>query len=164
MKIFKLSMILIMLMAINLSCEKEGPQGPQGPQGPAGPSGPGAKTYNFNLTFNAGDTWKSYSGITDYNADDVIIVYIYSNIYSGQYFWCQLPVIYGNVNYWPEFSDETGFLFINTTWADGSSGSPWSSSYTFGFKAVLIHSSVYSKYPDINYSNFEEVAKVFNLQ
>ena len=49
-------------------CKKEpGPKGDTGAQGAQGQPGPQAKTFKFSLTFNSGDTFKSYSGITFYS-------------------------------------------------------------------------------------------------
>lgn len=154
-------------------CKKEGPQGPAGPAGPTGATGatgqagPQAKTFVFSLTFNSGDTFKSYSGITGFNTDDVVIVYIHNNTYSGTDYYTQLPYMTdagsGGINVWPEMNETNGSLFINTTWADGTAGSPWSSSVTFKFKAVLISSSQFVKYPNLDWANYNEVKSTLNL-
>jgi len=125
-----------------------------------------AKTHHFSLTFEPGDTWKKYTGISDFDTNDVVLVYVWSNTYSGENYWIQLPHIYNSnsINIWPEFGEDSGDLFINTTWADGSAGSPWSSSTTLDFKAVRIPSSGMIKHPDLDYSNYDEVARAYNLE
>lgn len=77
------------------SCKKPekgetGPKGETGATGAQGQAGPQAKTFNFTLTFAAGDTYQSYSGITGFNADDVIMVYtVYETLGTTKY-WTQL--------------------------------------------------------------------------
>jgi hypothetical protein len=152
------------------SCKKPekgetGPKGETGATGAQGQAGPQAKTFNFILTFAAGDTYQSYSGITGFNADDVIMVYkVYETLGTTKY-WTQLPWVVSNyVNIVPEFSESTGLLFINTEKADGTVGSPWTTTNTFDFKAVLISSSQRAANPNINWKNYTEVKKVLKLK
>lgn len=149
------------------ACEKEGPIGPQGPQGATGATGQSAldaKTFNYSLTFTSSDTWQSYGGITGYDADDVIITYIYSELISGDQYWTQIPYNNGSVHYYPQFSQSTGYMFINTAKSNGTSGSPWASTVTRGFKSVLIKSSQRAKQPDLDYSDYLQVKEAFNLE
>jgi len=149
------------------SCKKEvvGPTGPQGEQGikgdqgNQGEQGPGATTKKFNLTFNAGDTFKSYSpGFSNFGINDIMLVYIYSDTYGTSDYYIQLPtILLGAVNVYPEIS-AGGHLFINTAKADGSSGSPWVSSVNLGFKAVHIKSSTIALHPEIDWENKDQVA------
>jgi hypothetical protein len=143
------------------SCKK----GDTGPKGDKGDAGPQAKTFNFNLTFNSGDTFKSYSGITGFDTDDVVMVYVKYETLGSTDYWSPLPVIINNlVNFIPEFSDQTGHLFINTLNANGTSGSPWTSTATFAFKAVLIKSSQRIANPNVNYNDYNAVKKAFDLK
>jgi hypothetical protein len=120
----------------------------------------GAKTFNFDLTFNAGDTYQSFSGITGYEPGDVVISFVKTD----SYLWVQMPVIlYNYVNLLPEFSENTGNLFINTLFADGSAGSPWTSPTSASFKAVLIKSSGLIQHPDVDLTSYSAVKKAFNL-
>jgi hypothetical protein len=155
----KLTLLSFLAAGLFMNCKKEpGPKGDTGSQGPQGPAGPSAKTFTFALTFDPGETFESYSPITGFNADDVLLVYAYNNTYSGSDYYTQLPYIAdGNpgVNFWPEFNENTGFLFINTTWSNGNSGSPWTSATTLKFKAVLISSSQFKAHPGYNWENFE---------
>jgi hypothetical protein len=124
----------------------------------------GAKTFNFDLTFNAGDTYQSFSGITGYEPGDVVITFALYEQLGGSNFWVQMPVIFNNyVSLIPEFSDNTGNLFINTLFADGSAGSPWTTTSTFSFKAVLIKSSGLIQHPDVDLTSYSAVKKAFNL-
>ena len=64
MRTIKKTVLLTLIASASLifSCAKDGKDGPVGPAGVSGPkgdAGPQAKTFNFNLTFNAGDTYKS---------------------------------------------------------------------------------------------------------
>ena len=125
-----------------------------------------AKTHHFSLTFEPGDTWQKYSGITNFDTNDVVIVYVWSASYSGENYWVQLPHMYStnSINIWPEFGEETGDLFINTTWADGTAGSPWSTNTTLDFKAVRIPSSGMILHPNLDYSDYKQVEKAYNLE
>ena len=153
------------------SCKKPekgeaGPKGETGATGAQGQAGPQAKTFNFSLTFAIGDTYQSYGGITGFNADDVLLVYVFNANYGSDYY-VQLPYMSGGssgINYYAEFSEANGFLFINTENADGTTGSPWTSSTTLKFKAVLISSAQRSANPNVNWKNYSEVKKVLNLK
>lgn len=124
----------------------------------------GAKTFNFSLTFGAGDTFKSYSGITGYDAGDVLLTFVHYDTYGGTPYWVQTPVIVNNfVNVFTEFETTSGHLFVNTLKADGTSGSPWTSSSTFSFKAVLIKSTGLIQNPNVDLTNYEAVKEAFNL-
>lgn len=126
----------------------------------------GAKTFNFSLTFNAGDTWKEYAGITGYDTGDVVIVFAYYDTYDGgtTQYWVQAPVIInGSINVIPEFSTSSGHLYINTLKADGTSGSPWISTTPLLFKAVLIKSSGLKQNPNVDLTSYKAVAEAFNL-
>jgi len=143
-----------------------GATGATGSTGATGAAGPQAKTFNFQLTFNSGDTYKVYSGVTGFNADDVILTFVkYENLPSQSY-WTQLPLMLpGFVNIFPEFGESTGQLFINTQKTDGTTGSPWTTSNnTFDFKAVLISSSQRQAHPNVNWNDYNEVKEVLNLQ
>jgi len=158
---------------IIISCKKgdtgpAGDKGATGNTGATGQPGPQAKTFVFNLTFNAGDTFKSYAGVTGFNTDDVLLVYIFNANYGSDYY-VQLPYMIGGagaagVHCYAEFSETSGNLFINTEWADGTAGSPYTSSVTFKFKAVLISSSQFKAHPNTNWKNYAEVKSVLNLK
>lgn len=171
MKTIKKITLLVVIASVltTFSCTKEGKEGPPGPVGTSGPkgdAGPQAKTFNFNLTFNAGDTYKSYSGITGFNNDDVLLVYIFNANYGADYY-VQLPYMLGGatgINIYAEFSEVDGYLYINTEKADGTAGSPWTSTTTLGFKAVLISSTARLANPNIDYTNYKEVKTIFNLK
>lgn len=168
-----LASMALTLGLIVSSCKKPekgetGPKGETGASGATGQPGPQAKTFVFNLTFNAGDTFKSYAGVTGFNTDDVLLVYIFNANYGSDYY-VQLPYMIGGagaagVHCYAEFSETSGNLFINTEWADGAAGSPWSSSVTLKFKAVLISSSQFKAHPNTNWKNYAEVKAELNLK
>lgn len=124
----------------------------------------GAKTFNFSLVFNPGDTFKSYTGITGYDAGDVVIVFAHYDTYGTTPYWVQTPfILAGAVNIFSEFSSENGHIYINTLKADGSTGSPWTASTGMTFKAVLIKSTGLIKNPNVDLTNYEAVKEAFNL-
>lgn len=160
MKVCRLLSLALFLFSVLffLSCKKEGPIGPEGP------AGPDAKTFNFNLTFNPGDTYKSYDGIIGFDTDDVLLVYVKYAEYGGTPYWVQTPIIVnGEVNIFAEFSNDSGHIFVNSEYADGSVGSPWTASNTFAFRAVLIKSSQIKANPDLDLTSYEAVSDRFGL-
>ena len=162
MKIITILTIGLLITGITSSCKKE--VGPQGVQGVQGVQGPDAKTFNFNLTFNSGDTYQSYNGITGYDSGDVVLTFALYETLGSTGYWLQIPaVISGVANFIPEFSETTGNLFINTKKTDGTTGSPWTSTSTLKFKAVLIKSTGIIKNPDLDLTDYTAVKKAFNL-
>lgn len=128
-----------------------------------------AKVFNYNLTFSAGSTFASYNGVSPYyEAGDVIVTYyLFENLGDNSnpdYFWVSLPFkeeAYG-INWFAEFSSADGFIFINAEKSNGSS--PFSSSFTNGFKSVLIKANGLKTHPDLDLANYEEVLETFGLE
>lgn len=149
---------------INGTNGQAGTNGTNGTNGQDGEDALGAKTFNFSLTFNVGDTYKSYNGITGYDADDVILFFVHYESLGSTAYWSSLPMIFSSLNIIPEFSDQTGMVFINTLKSNGTSGSPWASTTTLNFKAVLIKSSQMIANPNVDYTNYNEVKNTFNLK
>jgi hypothetical protein len=166
MKRIKTVIMLVVLTSVlsTISCTKEGKQGEIGPTGASGQSGPPARTFNFNLTFNSGDTFKSYGGITGYNTDDVVLYFIFYETLASTNYWVGIPLNIPPYNFVPEFSDQSGYTFINVLKSDGTAGSPITSTTTFSFKAVLISSSQRLAHPNLDYTSYYEVKEAFNLK
>lgn len=127
-----------------------------------------AKVFSYNLTFSAGSTFESYSGITPYyqSGDVIITYYLFENLGDNNnpdYFWVTLPFKdeYYDINWFAEFSDKDGFIYVNAERPNGSS--PFTASHTRGFKSVLIKANGLKTYPDLDLGNYEEVSKAFNL-
>jgi hypothetical protein len=161
------TIIAICLIALTLgSCKKEaGPKGDTGATGAQGATGPAAKTFNFSLTFDAGETFESYDGITGFKAGDIVMTYIKYETLLDEAYWTQLPLVFSNtVNFVPEFNEKTGYLFINTDNADGSAGSPWTSSTTIDFKAVLITVAQQMAHPNVNWEDYNEVKQALDIK
>ena len=154
---------IIATMILFTGCKK-GDTGPAGAVGPAGPSGPSAKTYMFTGTFDASTTFIMYSGVTGFSQDDAVITYVFNATYGSTDYYVQMPyVVSGLVNCYAEVG-QNGNIFVNTVKADGASGSPWTSSTTLKFKAVHIKSSQLKAHPNVNWANYSEVKKTFNLK
>ena len=80
-RIINLSLFTFMLLSV-ISCKKE-VVGPQGQQGVQGVSGPEAKSYSFTTTYNAGETFKSFTGVTDFSPGDAMLFYVlYETVFS----------------------------------------------------------------------------------
>lgn len=172
-----ISIIFAVIISVILfvSCAKEGPAGPAGANGTNGTNGangatgatgatgqpgPDAKTFDFQLTYNAGDTYQTYSGITGFDANDVILFFARYETLGGVPFWSSIPAVFSDVNFIPEFSNTTGLVFINT-FELGTQTSPWTSSITFDFRAVLIKSS--AKNSNVNYNDYNSVKEYYHL-
>lgn len=122
-----------------------------------------AKVFNFSLTFTAGSTFKSYSGVTGFEPGDIVVTYIKYETLGSETYWTGLPAtIGGSVNFYPEFGEDTGLLYINTL--NNSGNSPWTSSNTFAFKAVLIKANGLKANPNLDLSNLEKVSEAFDLK
>lgn len=151
------------------SCIVDGSQGEPGDQGPVGPIGPDAKTFDFTLTFNPGDEWESYDSIIGYDTGDVVLVYLLSGNYDGSDHYVPLPYNYKSngindlIYIWPEFSSLNGSLFINTTWANGNSGSPWINPVDLKFRAILIQSSYKKAFPEVDFKDYESIKQELRL-
>src|SRR5690606_27368248 len=132
MKTTKRILMLLVIASIStiIGCAKDGKDGlpgPAGPKGETGASGPNAKYYDFSVSIPTTTTWASYSlSNTNYVNGDAVIVY-WRDFNTN--FFIQTPYIYRTsstsvgVNIYAEVASVT--LFINTTRADGSAGSPW---------------------------------------
>ena len=161
------TIIAICLMALTLgSCKKEaGPKGDTGATGAQGATGPAAKTFNFSLTFDAGETFESYDGITGFKAGDIVMTYLYWENVGQEAYWAQLPIQFSNqVNIIPTFGEKTGKIYINTLKADGTDGSPWQSSISLDFKAVLITVAQQMAHPNVNWEDYNEVKQALDIK
>ena len=161
-----------MFLFIFASCAKDGEVGPQGEQGIQGEQGVQGETgedgteavvYTFSLTFTSTDWGEGFTGLGTYNSNtDAILVYI-----KGGTYYSLLPytILYEpvpkNVLVYAEI-DQTGLVWIETVWDDGSIGSPWTSDVTIAFKAVHIK-GVSGNKSSIDYSDYEQVKKYYNL-
>ncbi len=165
MKTNKLIIALVLLCSAVVGGCKKPEKGDKGEVGPQGAAGPEATMFTYNLTFTTASNFQTYSGITGYDANDVIVTYILNATYGTEDFYVQLPyVVAGVANIYAEVGETTGLIFINTDKADGSAGSPWSGSVTLKFKSVLIKSRFYHAHPEINYHNFKEVESALKLK
>lgn len=127
-----------------------------------------AKNYDFSITFSPSSTMGSYSlPSSSVSSNDAVIVYWkeqgYTDMYiQTPYIWYETPSTVG-VNFWAEYDNIITMLYVHATRADGSSASPWATNSTQNFRAVVIKGARYA-HPAVNYNNYEEVKKVFNLK
>ena len=159
--------MIIAVIAVGLSsCKKEGPMGPKGEQGVQGEAGPGAKNSEMLITFNAGDTQVLFGSFPDFEKNDVIITYMNTGSIAGSFLWTQIPYLepVSGVNFVPQFSENTGNLWIHVERADGGSGSPVTGTVSIFFRAVHIKASGLIANPDVDLSNYEEVVNTFNIE
>lgn len=121
-----------------------------------------AKVYNFSLTFGPGVTSSMYWDINDFEKGDVIVTFGKFGELVGATSWSQLPIVDPYFIVTPEFDEDLGVLRISIT--DWNGNSPFNTSSTFGFKAVLIKANGLKTHPDVDLSDYEEVSKTFNLK
>lgn len=126
-----------------------------------------AKVFNYNLTFAPGSTFELYEGITGFQHGDVIITYmLYEDLGTPgdpDYFWVQLPFYYvSQVNIFAEYAENDGSIFVIAEFDDGSA--PWSTATTISLKSVLIKANAIKAHPNVNFKNYKEVEKAFNLK
>lgn len=129
---------VIALLAIISGCTKE-VVGPTGPTGATGSQGAATHKYDFNLDFNASTTSALYQLPTGSLSGHTAIVYMDN----GSSNWTTLP--YTNaapgkiqICFAAEINETAESITIKTTRADGSTGSPWTSTVTLKFKVVII--------------------------
>ena len=168
-KITTMLAALMLVAVLFTNCKKEpGPKGDAGAVGATGPQGlpgPSAKTYTFNAFFDTSIQYYTYNGLFgEYDSDDAVLVYVLNAYYSSTPYCVLLPyVANGTVNIYAEIGD-LGTIYINTDKANGTAGSPWTSSVSFKFKAVVIKSTMLKKHPEVNLKNYDEVAQTFNIK
>ena len=159
-----LALMLIGSTMFNTGCKKP-EKGDKGDIGATGPQGPDATTFTYFLNFSPSSTFDTYSGITGFDANDVVVNYVFNANYGGEDFYIQLPyVLSGSVNIYAEVGETTGLVFINTDKADGTSGSPWTSAVSLKFKSVLIKSRAMKQHPGLNLKDYNAVKQAFNLK
>ena len=177
MKQLTLATLIIAASALFLAgCTGEqGPAGPTGPTGPTGATGatgnpgPEAVYYNFNLDFNASTTMQTYDLTpTIFDGNDAVLVYLRHPSYPVYDEWVLLPWVWYNpgyvpVQFWSSIDRTYKTLWLYTTRADNNTGSPWASTYTAYYKAVVIKASAGKSTPIIDYSNYKEVKEYFNF-
>lgn len=160
---------IVLALTLN-SCKKveKGPAGPAGATGATGaagetgPSGPEAKTYYVQCTYGAGDTYREFYGVTNYEANDALLVYlVYVGAGGGTYCTPISATVYG-IDYLTVHLESTGVVSFST-FAAGTYSSPWASDQVVNYKIVHIKSTGLIKHPNVDLNNYEEVKAAYNL-
>lgn len=172
------TLLLLLILPFFIACEKEeGPQGPQGPIGPEGPTGqqgptgekgdqgdqgeqgPGATSYFASANFGPSVSTNTFGGLKNYEVGDFIIAYLKSGNN-----WVALPFVAGDATITYYFSSSNGTTAIEGYYTDGTSGSPFQNSVTLSFMLVHIKGeAMKTADPSLDYQNYVEVQKAFNL-
>lgn len=162
-----LMLLVIASMTTILGCAKDGKDGLPGPQGPAGQNGnANVKTYDFTLTFGTSVTSQTYNMPSMSMYGKVTFVYLDK----GYKDWVMLPYYENNpgyvpVNYVAVCDEILERITVRTDRGDNQTGSPWASNNVQrSFRAVVIETSAKLANPHVDYSNYEEVNKVFKLE
>ena len=163
---------IVLALTLN-SCKKveKGPAGPAGPAGATGAtgstgetgqSGPEAKTYHVQFTYGAGETYREFYGVTNYESNDALLVYlVYVGVGGGTYCTPISATVYG-IDYLTVHLESTGVVSFNT-FAAGTYSSPWSTDQVVNYKIVHIKSTGLIKHPNVDLTNYAEVKAAYNL-
>ena len=148
-----MSLLVVSAGLFIASCAKEGPAGPAGPAGDQGPAGPSAKVFDFSLTYNAGDSIKSYN-MTGASTSDIALTYYKFSDNS----YMQLPYF---------SADGTGFYIIPyfypaTGKLEVEIPNFLTAAATINFRSVLIKGT--AKVPGLDYSNYNQVKEYYHLR
>lgn len=171
----KLSMLLLLSSTlINFSCTKEGPAGPQGSPGPTGPRGSDGNANVKSVTINvasgnwilSGNTYYFDSYISEITTDIINSgsVQIFMESTSSTGVWLTMP--------WIEYINSSIFSTYNFNHSWGkvrifkvdSDITPPSNPGVRKFKVIVISSSARILNPNVDYTNYNEVKKTFNLK
>lgn len=161
--IMKKLLFIFTILAIGLvSCKKRGPQGIEGEKGTPGVIG---VNQEKQITFLPGDMEQLFGSFPEFEVTDVILTYIHYGEINGAYLWTQIPYFSSSmgINFVPFFSETTGKLWIGVQRTDGGGGSPIFATKSIYFRAIHIKGHAIKENPNVDFSNYEEVTKVFNV-
>ena len=162
-KTIVLVFIVIAVMLTSNGCKKP-KDGATGPQGPAGTNGNanviGSTLYTDSGSWRPISTWGfstefTLGAITQAVVDKGVVM-VYEELGTG---WMALPYTYGIVS--RSFSFDVGTIKIRIINTDLSNAT---NPGAIGYRFVVITSSNRIAHPNVNYKNYEEVKKTFNLQ
>ena len=163
-----LAMGITAVMILTTSCTKEGPVGPQGPAGINGTNGSSnVSSFTANTTTSSWGVNASHSYELDASFSVPAITADVVNNGTIQVFigdgtgnqWSAMPFSLTGVEFNYTYSLQT-IIFQVTQ----SNMNPPNNPGTQQFKIVVIPSAMRKAHPNVNYHNYEEVKKVFNLK
>lgn len=171
MKTTKITSMLLTLVTVILlsACAKDGKTGPQGPVGATGSQGepgPDAKIYDFSIAVGTTTTYGTFNlATTVYDGNDAVLVYWKdANGWFIQipYVWRPSSTVIG-VKMYPEIASSS--LFVNTVREDGSAVSPWASSATLYYRAIVIKASAKKELEEkhVDISDYQQVITALSL-
>ena len=159
---------ILLTFGLTLSACKKVEKGPAGPTGltgatgATGANGPEAKTYNVTYNYAAGETYRYYSGVTDFEPDDALLIYLVYTSVGGETLCTPISATVYGVDYLTLFAESTGAISFYT-YSAGTYSSPWSTNQEVRYKIVHIKSSGLIKHPNVDLSNYEDVKVAYNL-
>jgi len=149
-----------MIAAITFNGCKKGDTGPAGTTGATGPTGAtgNANVQNFSFTTTAaswtagsGNWFYNYSLPASTNVNGAVLMYLQS----GTVF-TQLPFTQNGVEYYFAYDTNNPHVGVYVT----SASNPG----ILGFKVTVIPPASRIGHPNVNYKNYEDVKKTFNLK
>lgn len=164
----KMILGMIMLFALTFNACKKPKDGETGPQGPAGPAG-NANVINYSITVSSSQwTYDSfyerhyYRYYTSDNSQSAVYGYVMSGTgkqaipyYHCPSWQCIQYDMATNLFQSPPYIE---FQFTNYT---SSTTPPSSNTYLY---LVIVPPAQRLAHPDVDYTNYEEVKKAFNLK
>lgn len=161
-----LPILLICTLILFNGCTKKGPEGPSGKDGKDG----NANIKSTTLTFSSW-SWDTTNGYDYCNftwpeitssiaLTGTVYIYVYTT-----YGWAALPrTLYPNATYSESqrYTYDTGTFRIIVQDSDLTAPSP--ALGTWLIKVIAVESSGIQKHPGLNWKNYDEVKKTFNLK
>lgn len=153
---------IVLAFGLTLTSCKKVEKGPAGPTGATGASGPEAKTYTVDVMYYAGDTYKTFSGVTDFEEGDILLFFVQIGSGFGGDGYIQMPLSLNGIDYFGLFYEISGTALM-FNYISGTASSPWTSSQAMRYKIVHIKSTGLIKHPNVDLSNYKEVKTAYNL-
>jgi hypothetical protein len=166
----KIIYLFIVIIISLTGCAKDGATGPSGPQGTAGSNGNAnvkSQTSSAIDWLGFGANWYTIIDVPDLTAEvqsnGLVEVFFSTN---DGVIWNALPWDGGQLNYKMSFSTWTNHVEIDWMYNNGTGfGTNPDSvfSTTCKFKIVMIPSSHRGTHPNVNWKNYFELKKAFDL-
>ena len=124
-----------------------------------------ATSYDFSLSFSNTVTSATYQLPEEASGYKMYFVYLKANDVED---YVLLPYYQNNpgyvpVNYIAKSSVALRKIEVQTLRGDNQAGSPWTGNVTKKFRVVVLKTNGMTTHPNVDFSNYNEVSKAFNL-
>ncbi len=172
-----LSVIAIITSFAFSSCVKDGPVGPQGPAGTNGTNGNANVTSliyqvatSVNWSISSGSNPYYYANFQDNDLTQAIhdngSVQVFFSIDNGTTYEAVPYTYVASTNYYMSFTTVVDYVQVAWNYGGGTLGSDPNTVFgaTCQFKVICIAAGARLAHPNVNYKNYQEVKKAFNLK